>query len=363
MDLPLDDPALDALALRNADGADGPQIAALIEELRARRRQTALETQLQSHQAVLLKLARSEAITQGAMDEALREITETGAAILGVPHCGVWRYLDDRRGLLCLDEYSSGEALHRGGREFLSAEYPRYFAALEQARLIATPDLREDPRTAELGEGAPETVTAMVDAPIRVAGRLFGVICFKHEGRRRAWTPSQTQFAGALADFIALATESDQRRRTELELRETIEVAEQRLETIERQRQAIAALSAPLIDVWDGVIAVPLVGQLDSERSVELTERLLQRVSTANTHSVILDLTGIEFIDTMTAKLLLQMVRATALLGAFCVLSGIRPEIAQTLVGLGVDLGEATTVRSLREALATCLRRERGASS
>jgi rsbT co-antagonist protein RsbR len=141
------------------------------------------------------------------------------------------------------------------------------------------------------------------------------------------------------------------------ELRALVEVAEQRLATIERQRLAIADLSAPIIDVWDGVLALPVVGLVDTQRSIEMTERLLQRIADSGATSVIVDLTGVDVVDTMTANHLLQMIRAASLLGAFSVLSGISPQIALTLVQLELDLAELTIVRNLKEALKTCLRR------
>lgn len=136
----------------------------------------------------------------------------------------------------------------------------------------------------------------------------------------------------------------------------TAELEKERLETIERQRLAIADLSAPIMDVWDGVIALPVIGLVDTQRSVELTERLLERIANTGARCVIVDVTGVDVVDTATANHLLQMVRAASLLGAFCVVSGISPQVAQTLVQLDVDLSTIRTVRSLREALKECLR-------
>ncbi len=138
--------------------------------------------------------------------------------------------------------------------------------------------------------------------------------------------------------------------------RRTEELEQERLETIERQRMAIADLSAPIMDVWDGVIALPVIGLVDTQRSVELTERLLERISTSNARSVIVDVTGVDVVDTATANHLLQMIRAASLLGAFCVVSGISPQVAQTLVQLDVDLTMIRTVRNLKEALKECLK-------
>jgi rsbT co-antagonist protein RsbR len=137
---------------------------------------------------------------------------------------------------------------------------------------------------------------------------------------------------------------------------ENEELNQQRLEIIERQRMAIADLSVPIIDVWQDVIMLPIVGIVDTQRSVEMTERLLGRVANGGAQCVIIDLTGVDVVDTATADHLIRMLRSVQLLGSFCVISGISPNIAQTLVQLEVDLREIAIVRNLREALKTCFR-------
>lgn len=138
--------------------------------------------------------------------------------------------------------------------------------------------------------------------------------------------------------------------------RRTAELEQERVETIERQRMAIADLSAPIMDVWDGVIALPIIGLVDTQRSVELTERLLERISASGARCVIVDVTGVDVVDTATANHLLQMIRSASLLGAFCVVSGISPQVAQTLVQLDVDLSAIRTVRNLKDALKVSLK-------
>ena len=132
---------------------------------------------------------------------------------------------------------------------------------------------------------------------------------------------------------------------------------EQKLELIERQQLAIRELSTPIIEVWDDVLVLPVVGLVDSQRALDMTEGLLEHVSNANARFVLIDLTGIDVIDTMTANHLISMIRAGQLLGAYCVVTGMNPEIAQTLVGIGVDLGEVQTLRSLKDGLRHCLLR------
>jgi rsbT co-antagonist protein RsbR len=124
---------------------------------------------------------------------------------------------------------------------------------------------------------------------------------------------------------------------------------------VEQQRLTISALSTPIIDVWDGVVTLPLVGVIDTQRAVEMTERLLARIVESGARAVIIDLTGVEVVDTATADHLVRLTRAAGLLGARCFVTGIGPSIARTLVGMGVDLGGVRTMRTLKEALRACI--------
>lgn len=142
------------------------------------------------------------------------------------------------------------------------------------------------------------------------------------------------------------AVEALERSRTDLE---------EKLLTIERQQLAIRDLSAPVIDIWEDVVTLPIMGTFDTERALEMTERLLQRIVSRSARCVIIDLTGVDVVDSMTADHLIRMTKAAQLLGTFCVVTGIGPDVARTLVDLGVDLGRLTTVRNLKEGLRTCL--------
>jgi rsbT co-antagonist protein RsbR len=128
------------------------------------------------------------------------------------------------------------------------------------------------------------------------------------------------------------------------------ELAE-KLATIERQQGAMRELSSPVIEVWDGILCLPIVGIVDTQRSVEMSEALLESVGERRARLAIVDLTGVDVIDTKTAGHFLRLATAVRLLGAECILTGIKPAVALTLVHIGVDLGDLTTLRSLREAL------------
>jgi rsbT co-antagonist protein RsbR len=131
---------------------------------------------------------------------------------------------------------------------------------------------------------------------------------------------------------------------------------EAKLETIERQQAAIRELSTPLIEVWSGVLCLPVVGIVDSVRSAEMTEALLEAIVNKQARMAIIDITGIDAMDTKTADHFIKMAKSVRLLGSECILSGINPAIAQTLTHIGVDLAGIRTMRNLRDALQAFLR-------
>ena len=128
-------------------------------------------------------------------------------------------------------------------------------------------------------------------------------------------------------------------------------------DTLAIQREQLTELSTPVIKLWDGVLAIPLIGTLDSMRSQVATESLLQSIMTHQARVAILDITGVPTVDTMVAQHLLKTAMAARLMGAECVISGIRPQIANTMVQLGIDLGEVATRARLADALAYALNR------
>ena len=130
-----------------------------------------------------------------------------------------------------------------------------------------------------------------------------------------------------------------------------------REQIISDQTMALLELSTPVVRLWDGVLAVPLVGTLDSARTQLVMEKLLDTlVATGASHAVI-DITGVPTVDTEVAQHLLKTVNAARLLGAECTISGIRPQVAQTIVSLGIEFGDIATKASLADALAHALRR------
>jgi rsbT co-antagonist protein RsbR len=125
---------------------------------------------------------------------------------------------------------------------------------------------------------------------------------------------------------------------------------------IQRQQQELLELSTPVVKLWQGILAVPLIGTLDSSRTQIVMESLLSEIVATGSGIAILDITGVPTVDTLVAQHLLKTIAAARLMGAEVIISGIRPQIAQTMVHLGIDLQDVTTKASLADAIAVALR-------
>jgi rsbT co-antagonist protein RsbR len=130
-----------------------------------------------------------------------------------------------------------------------------------------------------------------------------------------------------------------------------------REDLINRQQEDMMEMSTPVIKLWDGILAIPLIGTLDSARTQIVMESLLRRIVETESQIAIIDITGVPTVDTLVAQHLIKTVTALRLMGADCIVSGVRPQIAQTIVHLGVDLQNITTKANLADALALALKR------
>jgi rsbT co-antagonist protein RsbR len=151
----------------------------------------------------------------------------------------------------------------------------------------------------------------------------------------------ETWMASTVLDKLGLITVDSFQRGREL--------------VIERQQQELLDLSTPVIKLWDAIVAVPLIGTLDSERTQVVMENLLEGIVQNEATIAIIDITGVPTVDTLVAQHLLKTIAAARLMGAECIISGIRPQIAQTIVHLGVDLGNVATKATLADALRLAL--------
>ncbi|HEV2851559.1 MAG TPA: ATP-binding protein [Thermoanaerobaculia bacterium] len=180
------------------------------------------ERRLLEQNRVLVELAKADG---GDLDAAFERITRAAAATLEVERASVWLYNGDRSAICCSALYEAGAQRYSRGQELSAESHPSYFAALETERTIAAHDARSDPRTREFTAAylEPLGITSMLDAPIRVGGRMIGVVCHEHVGPPRQWSADEQTFAGSVADAVSLAIEESERRRTEAALRESQE--------------------------------------------------------------------------------------------------------------------------------------------
>jgi len=242
-------------------------------------------------------------------------------------------------------ELISEADLQRDSSEFLNA----FIRASESGGL----------RRADLGDSHWQPVTEILDrlsrtraqlgfSPSETATFVFSLKQPIFERLRREITdaPSladETWGVTIVLDALGLmTTESYQKRREDI---------------ITQQQQEMLELSTPVVTLWHGILALPLIGTLDSARTQIVMESLLQRIVETGSLIAILDITGVPTVDTLVAQHLLKTVAAARLMGADCIISGIRPQIAQTIVHLGVDLNSVTTKATLADAFAIALKR------
>jgi rsbT co-antagonist protein RsbR len=206
--------------------------------------------------------------------------------------------------------------------------------------------------------GATKATLKTEDELKQVILEMFGVLRSVEAGELLTRVPiryAETEPMSALAETVNAVIQQLSRVRQETEAYQR-EIDDQ-LATIEKQRAAIKELSTPMIEVWEGCLCVPVVGVIDSSRAAEMTSALLAAVVEKKVRFTIIDITGIEAMDTRATDHFLRMARSVRLLGAECVLSGINPNVARSIIHMGVELSGIETYRSLRDALQRYVRR------
>jgi rsbT co-antagonist protein RsbR len=183
---------------------------------------------------------------------------------------------------------------------------------------------------------------------------------------RNGFTPSQTALGVfSVKDAVyELVTDADlvhefltfSRMVDDLGLRTFETYSAAREQIITDQSTSMLELSTPVVRLWDGIVAVPLVGTLDSARTQLVMEKLLETLVATGSEQAVIDITGVATVDTEVAQHLLKTVNAARLLGAHCTISGIRPQVAQTIVSLGIEFGDIATKATLADALALALK-------
>jgi PAS domain-containing protein len=200
--------------IRSVDGA--PAISGICADVTEEESPPIRETQrrrVEAHSEVLFGLTRRVAQIGQDFGQAVRLITETVAAILEVERVGIWLYEAERGVTTCVDLYELGPARHSGGHEIENRHMAAYLAAIEGARMLCSEDAQHDPRLAELAESyiKPLGISSMLDAPVRLGGRLCAFVCCEHVGPSRVWSAEEESFAASTADLVALVLEGNRR--------------------------------------------------------------------------------------------------------------------------------------------------------
>ncbi len=212
-------------------------------------------------------------------------------------------------------------------------------------------------------------ISVLADTDDHARGELKAVLAELSRSRaRNGFTPSETALelfslkdavyelmadaAELMPEYLAFSRLIDD---LGLHIFETFAAARERI--IADQAASMMELSTPVVRLWDGIIAVPLVGTLDSARTQVVMEKLLETLVATGADHAVLDITGVPTVDTEVAQHLLKTVSAARLLGAECIVSGIRPQVAQTIVSLGIEFGDIATKATLADALAHALGR------
>ena len=202
--------------------------AEVSERRRAAEQRRAELRRAQLQQAAIYRLSTNEAVNGAELEEAARAVTRTASRGLDVERAGVWLFSPDGKRLRCVDLFERTTGRHVAGTEFRAEDYPEYFKALQASGAIDAADAQKDPRTREFAETylGPLGITSLLNAAIRVAGKVVGVICLEHVGPERSWTPGDVTFACQVADEVAKVLINARRRQAEQDLRQAKEAAE-----------------------------------------------------------------------------------------------------------------------------------------
>ena len=183
------------------------------------------EIRLVRQYEALARMARNESLARGNWTDALREITEAASSALELQRVSIWLFDETHTYIRCIDLFERSTLSHSQGALLAAKDYPAYFHALEEELTIAAHDAHTDPRTREFSANylGPLEISSMLDAPVRVSGRMVGVVCHEHVGPPRRWFLDEQNFAGSVAGLLSLALETAERNRAEQKLRRSEE--------------------------------------------------------------------------------------------------------------------------------------------
>lgn len=306
-------------------------------------------------------------IIEGDKDKAVSFTTKLIAETLGVGRVSIWFFNKDESEMSCASLYEKDKNSHSEGLVLHRKDFPVYFdTMLNEGKIIAS-NAHTHEATSAFSEVylKPLGIMSMLDVTIKLDGKTTGVICMEHVGEdEKYWGLHEEAFANTAAAIVSQLYLNYDRRKTSLELQENKERLEQMLEdqltarrVREEQDEMLAQMSTPVTQLWDGILLLPLVGIIDSKRVRNIMTTVLNKIANMQAKVFILDISGIAVVDTAVANYLIKMTQSTRLMGCTCLISGVAASVAQTIVELGIDVGEMRTTNSLKDALRIALKR------
>jgi GAF domain-containing protein len=252
-------------------------------------------------------------------------------------------------------------SLHGGAPPSLVPPEPIMNYVKKTQEVLILDDAAVDPRFAWDEQVTARGLKSVLCLPLMRQGVRVGMLYLENNLTTGAFVRSRVAVLELLASQAAISLENavlyEELRQENEERRRAEAVLSEKLELIERQQETIRVLSTPIIEVWNGVLTVPVLGVLDERRAAELMQSLLDAVTRKSCRYAILDLTGVESVDEATAAHVIKLVGALRLVGARGIVVGIRGSVARTLVSAGSELSGITTLSNLRQALVFCVRR------
>ncbi|HIP97722.1 MAG TPA: GAF domain-containing protein, partial [Anaerolineae bacterium] len=220
--------------------------------------------------------------------------------------------------------------------------------AMQNRETVIINDPEHDERLADLPEEIRRAAGKYVTVPVISGERVIGALSIGRPVTGRDISAGDVDLAHTLAGQVALAIEN---ARLFAQTQEQVRKLQAAIEAQERLTRTVRELSSPVVQVWENVLALPLVGGIDATRAKQITEELLTGIVKHQAEMVIVDITGVPVVDTQVANYILQTIKAASLLGAHCVLVGISAEVAQAMISLGVNLSAVTTLSNLQAGI------------
>lgn len=319
---------------------------------RERRVERALMQRIESKMLVASICSKFIDATLGDIDRGFDEALEEIGRTLGADRCALMVIAEDGRSLVDLRAWSRDDVPPPSrDRAARGEELASMLERLQALEVVDVPDVAALP-PAERAAMERRGIRAFLRAPAVYAGRLVGVVGLDAMRSPKGWDEGARSLLGAVGEMLAITL---QRKRAEEALRQVAAHEEELRDVIRQQGQEIQTLSTPIIQVWDGVLALPIVGAVDGRRAAEIMEKLLHHIVETQSRFAILELTGVEEIDNDTAHHLAKMLRSIELLGARGVVAGVRPQVAQTLASLELAMPSLTVQQNLQHALRWCM--------